>query len=161
MHQLSIADLHREMRAARLSSERLIEQASEQAARHAALNALMWTDWDGALAEARACDRELARGRWRGPLHGIPVSIKDLYNVRGTVMAAGTRAPLPPLLPEEAIAVQRLRAAGAVIFAKTNMHEIALGATGENEWTGDVCNPHAPQRQAGGSSSGAGVAVAT
>ncbi|NDA56694.1 MAG: amidase, partial [Betaproteobacteria bacterium] len=61
---------------------------------------------------------------------------------------------------EEAQAVQRLRAAGALILAKTNMHEIALGATGENIWTGDVLNPYDPAHQAGGSSSGAAVATA-
>jgi Asp-tRNA(Asn)/Glu-tRNA(Gln) amidotransferase A subunit family amidase len=68
---------------------------------------------------------------------------------------------MPSLGALEAVAVARLRAAGALIFAKTNMHEIALGATGENAWTGDVKNPYDPARQAGGSSSGAGVAVAT
>src|SRR5690606_16378152 len=91
----------------------------------------------------------------------LPVSIKDLFNVRGMPTRAGTRAPLPELSSTEATLVTRLRDAGAVIFAKTNMHEIALGATGENRWTGDVSNPFDPSRQSGGSSSGAGVAVAT
>jgi aspartyl-tRNA(Asn)/glutamyl-tRNA(Gln) amidotransferase subunit A len=89
----------------------------------------------------------------------VPVTIKDLFNVTGMPTAAGTRARLPDF-GGESLAVSRLRAAGALVFAKTNMHEIALGATGENIWTGDVLNPHDPARQAGGSSSGAGVAVA-
>lgn len=76
-------------------------------------------------------------------------------------LRAGTEARLPDLGCMEALPVQRLRAAGAVIFGKANMHEIALGATGENLWTGDVKNPHDPSRQSGGSSSGSGVCVAT
>jgi len=73
----------------------------------------------------------------------------------------GTRAPLHELGTAEASLATRLREAGALIFAKTNLHEVALGATGENRWTGDVCNPFDPERQAGGSSSGAAVAVAS
>ncbi|NCW99634.1 MAG: amidase, partial [Betaproteobacteria bacterium] len=72
-----------------------------------------------------------------------------MYQVSGTPLRAGTRAALPDLGMEEAQAVQRLRAAGALILAKTNMHEIALGATGENIWTGDVLNPYDPAHQAG------------
>jgi aspartyl-tRNA(Asn)/glutamyl-tRNA(Gln) amidotransferase subunit A len=89
----------------------------------------------------------------------VPLTIKDLYQVDGMPTAGGTRAALPAL-GGESVAVARLRAAGALPFAKTNMHEIALGATGENPWTGDVKNPVDPSRQAGGSSSGAGVATA-
>ena len=88
------------------------------------------------------------------------MAIKDLFVVDGMPTAGGTRAKLPPL-GGEATLVARLRQAGALPFAKTNMHEIALGATGENVWTGDVCNPQDPARQAGGSSGGSGVTVAT
>ena len=139
----------------------LLEQAKEQALHHARLNALAWVDWEAAARQARELDDEARAGHLRGPLHGIPLSIKDLYAVRGMPLQAGTRAALPVPQEEEAVLVQRLRAAGALIFAKANMHEIALGCSGENEWTGDVCNPFDPARQAGGSSSGSGVAVAT
>ncbi len=142
-------------------AQALVEQAQDSAARHADLNAIAWVDWASAAAEARALDDEARSGRLRGPLHGVPVSIKDLYAVRGMPTRAGTRASLPSLGADEATLVTRLRAAGALVFAKTNMHEIALGCTGENEWTGDVCNPFDPARQSGGSSSGSGVAVAT
>ena len=143
------------------SAESLIEQARERAQRASELNALAHVDWDGALADARDCDARVKTGGALRALHGIPITIKDLFNVRGMPTRAGTRAPLAELDDGEALLVARLREAGAVIFAKTNMHEIALGATGENRWTGDVKNPFDPARQSGGSSSGAGVAVAT
>ncbi|MFI6319568.1 amidase [Nonomuraea sp. NPDC050556] len=110
-----------------------------------------------ALADAAVLDR-LPPGE-RGPLHGLPVTIKDLFNVYGLPTVAGTRASLPALWPPEAAAVTRLRAAGAVVIGKTNMHEIALGITGENPWTGDVRNPIDPARMSGGSSSGSAAAV--
>jgi len=143
------------------SAQALIEQAQENARRYADLNAIAWVDWPAALEEARVLDAQARSGRLRGPLHGVPVSIKDLYAVHGMPTHAGTRAPLPSLGADEATLVARLRDAGALVFAKTNMHEIALGCSGENPWTGDVCNPFDPARQAGGSSSGSGVAVAT
>ena len=157
----NIADTAAAIATRRLTSEALLEEAREAALRAAELNPIAWVDWDRARDEARALDAEAAQGRVRGPLHGIPVSIKDLFAVRGMPTRAGTRAPLPDLGGDEAELVARLRAAGALIFAKTNMHEIALGATGENRWTGDVKNPFDPARQSGGSSSGAGVAMAT
>lgn len=143
------------------SAQALVESAQCQAERAVDLNPIAYVDWDATLREARRLDAEAKAGRLRGPLHGIPVSIKDLFAVRGMPLAAGTRAPLPPIDLEEAVLVSRLREAGALVFAKTNMHEIALGATGENRWTGDVKNPFDPARQSGGSSSGAAVAVAT
>jgi aspartyl-tRNA(Asn)/glutamyl-tRNA(Gln) amidotransferase subunit A len=143
------------------TAQAMIESAQRQAARAADLNPIAYVDWPAALDEARRLDANAKAGRRRGPLHGVPVSVKDLFAVRGMPTQAGTRAPLPPLGRDEAEAVSRLRAAGALVFAKTNMHEIALGATGENRWTGDVKNPFDPERQSGGSSSGAAVAVAT
>lgn len=142
------------------SSLELLEAVRAQAEAGVALNAIAAVDWKSAERRAAELDA-LARAGRRRPLLGIPVSIKDLFNVEGMPAKGGTRAKLPDLGPAEAELVRRLRDAGALIFAKTNMHEIALGATGENMWTGDVCNPHDPAHQAGGSSSGAAVAIAT
>ncbi len=161
MHGPSIRDTAAALAAGRTSCARLLEAAQQAAQANASLNALAWVDWDAAAQAAHRLDGEARAGRLRGPLHGIPVSVKDLFEVRGMPMRAGTRAALPDPGCAEAELVARLRAAGALVFAKTNMHEIALGATGENPWTGDVRNPHDPARQAGGSSSGAAVAVAT
>jgi len=141
------------------SSAALIEAAQLAAEVSAELNPLAWVDWPEAAQTARVLDAERTAGRPRGPLHGMPISIKDLFNVDGMPTRAGTRAALPGLSPREATLVTRLKAAGALVFGKANMHEIALGATGENVWTGDVKNPFDPARQAGGSSSGSGVCV--
>jgi len=163
----SIAQIAAEIARGSTRAQALIESARERAQAAADLNPIAWVDWPAALAEARRLDAQARQGGPLGPLHGIPVSIKDLFAVRGMPTRAGTRAPLPELDRDataagrdEAELVARLRRAGALVFAKTNMHEIALGATGENSWTGDVKNPFDPARQSGGSSSGAGVAVA-
>ncbi len=148
------------LREGRTSARGLLEASRAAAQAAASLNALAWVDWEQAAAAADRLDAAASRGVPCGPLHGIPVSIKDLFNVEGMPTRGGTRAPLHELGSAEASLVTRLREAGALIFAKTNLHEIALGATGENRWTGDVCNPFDPSRQAGGSSSGAAVAVA-
>jgi aspartyl-tRNA(Asn)/glutamyl-tRNA(Gln) amidotransferase subunit A len=143
-----------------LSPVALVEQALERIEHYRDLNAIAFLDAARALEEAHTLAREARAGRIRGPLHGAPLTVKDLFNVRGMPTRAGTRAPLPPIEPEEAVAVKRLRQAGAIILAKTNLQEIALGLNGENPWTGDVKNPHDPARQAGGSSSGSAAAVA-
>jgi aspartyl-tRNA(Asn)/glutamyl-tRNA(Gln) amidotransferase subunit A len=148
-------------RAGRETATSLTRRALERAGEGAVLNAFAYLDQAGAMEAAAACDRDMAAGRVRGPLHGIPISIKDLFNVAGMPTRAGTTAALPDLNPPEAPAVIRLRQAGAIILGKTNMHEVALGVTGENPWSGSVLNPRARDRQAGGSSSGAAVAVAT
>jgi aspartyl-tRNA(Asn)/glutamyl-tRNA(Gln) amidotransferase subunit A len=142
------------------NSTQRVEQALERAVEVADLNLFAYLDAENALVQAAQLDRETAQGQWRGPLHGLPVTIKDLFNVLGMPTRAGAKAKMPPLQPTEATAVARLRAAGAVILGKTNMVEIALGITGENPWTGDVKNPLDPTRQTGGSSSGSAAAVA-
>lgn len=146
-----------------------LDEIESRMARHASLNAIAWFDRDRALtriAEIEAARRRRADGSEAAgaaasahSLAGVFVSVKDLYAMPGTPLRAGTRASLPDVGQTSAV-FERLEAAGAIVFAKTNMHEIALGATGENGWTGDVCNPWEPAAQAGGSSSGAGVAVA-
>lgn len=147
------------IRDGRTSARALLDASRAAAERHRELNAIAWVDWNAAAKAADALDARTRSGGATGPLHGVPVTIKDLYVVDGAPTAAGTRAVLPEL-GGEAVAVTRLRAAGALPFAKTNLHEIALGATGENVHTGDVKNPFDPSRQAGGSSSGAAVATA-
>lgn len=137
-----------------------LARSRESAERHAVLNTLAWVDWPAAEAAAARIDAEIAAGRLAGPLAGVPVSIKDLFQVDGMPTRAGTRARLPAFGSRESSLVSRLREAGALVFAKTNMHEIALGATGENEWTGDVLNPYDHARRSGGSSSGGGAGVA-
>lgn len=122
------------------------------------LNAFITVMADAALEDARRCEREIASGAYRGPLHGIPVSVKDLVDVAGTPTTSGSR--VPPLQPSvDAPLVTRLRDAGAIIIGKTNLHEFAFGTTGDETAFGAIHNPHDPARSAGGSSSGAAVAL--
>lgn len=147
------------LRAGTTTSVELVERSLTRAAARAELNAIAHLDADGARALAEERDRQLASGEIVGPLHGLPVTVKDLFVVEGFTMRAGTRAPLPDLGPQ-GTAVTRLRDAGAIVLATVNLHEVAYGITGENPWTGDVTNPVDPDRQAGGSSSGSAAAVA-
>ncbi len=137
----------------------LLQQSIDASYRHHSLNSIAAVNTEQAFRLADILTREWAGRVSRGPLHGIPVTVKDLYVVEGFPTRAGTRAPLPALGGEGG-AVRRLKAAGAIVIAKTNMFEIAAGMSSQNAWTGDVRNPHDPARQAGGSSSGSAVATA-
>jgi aspartyl-tRNA(Asn)/glutamyl-tRNA(Gln) amidotransferase subunit A len=125
------------------------------------LNAFITVTADDALAAARRAEDEIAAGRWRGPMHGIPVSVKDLFDVAGvrTTAASHVLADAAPSREDSAV-VQRLREAGAIIVGKNNLHEFAYGATSETSHFGPVRNPWDPSRLAGGSSGGSGAAVA-
>ena len=125
-----------------------------------ALNAFITVTAESALAEARTAEIEISRGEWRGPLHGIPVALKDLIDTSGTrTTAASTvfehRAPV-----EYAEVVLRLRRAGAVILGKNNLHEFAYGGSSLVSFFGDVHNPWNKEHIAGGSSGGSAAAVA-
>jgi aspartyl-tRNA(Asn)/glutamyl-tRNA(Gln) amidotransferase subunit A len=154
-----LIDAAQAVQAGARTSTQLVEHALLQIERCRDLNTIAFVDAERALREAGELDLDARSGNLRGPLHGVPVTVKDLFNVRGMPMHAGTNAPLPHIAPDEAPAVEALRNAGAVILAKTNMQEIALGLNGENPWTGDVKNPHDPARQSGGSSSGSAASL--
>jgi Asp-tRNA(Asn)/Glu-tRNA(Gln) amidotransferase A subunit family amidase len=113
-----------------------------------------------AAAEAQAARERFQRGQPLSPLDGVPVAVKDCMDVAGLPSTNGTRFLTDPM-PTDAPLVQRLRAAGAVIFAKTNMHEFGIQPTGVNPWHGTPVNPWDPARIPGGSSSGSAVAVAS
>ena len=114
-----------------------------------------------ALAAAAAAEQEIAAGRYRGPLHGIPIALKDLIMTRGIRTTCGSRI-LRDWVPEtDATVVTRLSQAGAVLLGKLNMHEFAYGPTGVNPHYGTSQNPWGREHVPGGSSSGSGVAVAT
>jgi aspartyl-tRNA(Asn)/glutamyl-tRNA(Gln) amidotransferase subunit A len=123
------------------------------------LNAFITVMADSALEEARSAEAEIRRGEWRGPLHGIPVALKDLIDTAGvrTTAASGLYKDRIPL--QDAEVVRRLRAAGAVIIGKNNLHEFAYGGSSLVSYFGDVRNPRDPERIAGGSSGGSAAAV--
>jgi aspartyl-tRNA(Asn)/glutamyl-tRNA(Gln) amidotransferase subunit A len=122
------------------------------------LNAFITVMRDRALADAAAAGREIATGHYRGGLHGIPVSVKDLVDVAGTPTTAGSAVP-PRHPSHDAPLVTRLREAGAVIVGKTNLHEFAFGTTSEESAFGPVRHPRDPRRSPGGSSGGSAVAL--
>ncbi len=124
-------------------------------------NAFILVDADGAMAAARAVDAERRRGVDRGPLHGMPISIKDLIDVAGQPTTAASRVRARHVAPRDAEVVRLLREAGAVLIGKTNLHEFALGTTSEESAYGPVRNPRDTSRSAGGSSGGSAAAVAT
>ena len=124
------------------------------------LRAFITVDADGALASARALDADAAAGRWRGPLHGVPLAYKDLCHIRGLPTSCGTKTAEYFIAEHDATAVSRLAAAGAVTLGKLNMTELALGPFGDNAHHGHAQNPWRPGHASGGSSSGSGVAVA-
>lgn len=157
---LPLPELSAALRSGALSPVEHVRDACERLAddRHGAVIVL---DADRALAEARERAAELARGRWRGPLHGVAVGVKDLYDVAGLPTRCGSDvlADAPPAAADAAL-VARLREAGAVVVAKLHTHEFAYGPTGDVAATGPARNPHDPTRITGGSSSGSAAAVA-
>jgi len=113
-----------------------------------------------ALEQARRAEAELLRGERRGPLHGIPVALKDLYETAGIQTTAGSRHFAEYVPETDAVAVQKLGAAGAILLGKLNLHEIALGVTNENPHFGVCRNPWDLARMSGGSSGGSTAALA-
>lgn len=124
------------------------------------LNAFVLVTRESALAEARAAEREIRAGNYRGALHGIPVSVKDLFDAAGSPTTAGSGFPAVPA-PQDSAVVERLRSAGAVLLGKTGLHELAFGVTSQNPHFGAITNPWAADRVPGGSSGGSAAAVAT
>jgi aspartyl-tRNA(Asn)/glutamyl-tRNA(Gln) amidotransferase subunit A len=124
-------------------------------------NAFVLVMADEAREQADQADRELAAGLDRGPLHGVPISIKDLLDVRGTRTTAASRVRSGHVLAEhDAPAIAHLRQAGAVFVGKTNLHEFAFGTTTEDSAFGPARNPHDLSRSAGGSSGGSAISIA-
>src|SRR5271166_2431879 len=118
------------------------------------------TEEDGRKAAIDA-ESEIRKGQYRGPLHGIPISIKDLFATRGIRTTAGSKV-LAEWIPDyDATAVARLHQAGMVLVGKTNMHEFAYGVTNDNPHYGPARNPWDATRVPGGSSGGSGAAVAS
>jgi aspartyl-tRNA(Asn)/glutamyl-tRNA(Gln) amidotransferase subunit A len=161
MSDWTIAELGEAIRARRISS---VEAVSDCLGRiehwDGRLRAFITLDAEGALAAAKSLDEEIARGRVRGPLHGVPLAYKDLCHVGGLPTSCGTRTAAYFTAEHDATAVSRLRAAGAVTLGKLNMTELAMGPFGDNAHHGHAQNPWRLGRAPGGSSSGSGVAVA-
>ena len=124
------------------------------------LNAFITVMLKSAIAEARAAEDEISRGKWRGPLHGIPVALKDLIDTAGVRTTSASTLHESRVPTEDAEVVRKLRRAGAVIIGKNNLHEFAYGGSSLVSHFGDVHNAWDLSRIAGGSSGGSATAVA-
>ena len=159
---MTIEQAAADLRAGRTTARHLTEASLAVIDEHnARTNAFIWVDADRARAAADRADEERAAGVDRGPLHGVPISLKDLIDVAGQVTSAGSRVLGDHVATVDATVVARLREAGAVLIGKTNLHEFALGTTSDDSAFGPVRHPADPTRLAGGSSGGSAVAVAT
>jgi len=139
-------------------TESLLERIASE---NPLLNAFYEVFEEESRESAAALTRELARGQDRGPLHGVPVAVKDLFDVAGHVTTAGAHPGFrPPPARADSEVVRRLRAAGAVLLGKTAVHEWALGVSTNNPHFGPTRNPHDLERIPGGSSGGSGAALA-
>ncbi|WP_433466369.1 amidase [Spirillospora sp. CA-128828] len=158
---MTLAEFAQALRRREITSRELTETALRRTRElDPELNAFVLIDDEGARAAARTADEELAAGIDRGPLHGIPVAVKDLIDMAGLPTSCGSATAFGGPAPEDAEAVRRLRDAGAVIVGKTTLHEFAYGATGDRSFHGASRNPNDPGRMSGGSSGGSAVAVA-
>ena len=160
--ELNLTELSRLIGARELSS---LEAVSASLTRleelEGRLNAFITVLREAALAEAKSADEQIARGQYRGPLHGVPVTIKDMFETAGVRTTGGSKI-LAGWVPEtDAALVERLRAAGAIIIGKTNLDEFGHGGTSTLSHFGPVHNPWDIERIAGGSSGGSAAAVAS
>ena len=158
---LTLSAVARLIKAKKISALALTESfLARIRALNPSLNAYQTVTGNQALAQARKLDKELAAGQWRGPLHGIPFSLKDNLATKGVKTTAGSKHLMNWVPDFDATVVERLKTAGAVILGKTNMHEWASGSTTINPYYGTTANPWDSSRIAGGSSGGSAAALA-
>ena len=125
------------------------------------INAYITITADAAIAQAKRAEKEIAQGLYRGVLHGIPISLKDLFCTRGIRTTAGSKILKRYIPKENAAIVDRLYDCGCILLGKTNLHEFAFGATNVNPHYGPVRNPWDTSRISGGSSGGSAASVVT
>lgn len=160
--QLSAAELARRIQSRALGSEQVVRAFIGHIARqNAKYNAIVLLDWSAALERAQAADEALARGEVWGPLHGVPVTIKDTYAISGLRTTAGDPDLMGYVPQEDAAIVSLLRRAGAIVLAKTNAATLAMDMQTNNAIFGRTPNPWDTKLTVGGSSGGCAAAVAT
>jgi aspartyl-tRNA(Asn)/glutamyl-tRNA(Gln) amidotransferase subunit A len=158
---LTIAEVSGRVRKKTISPVELVQACLRRIERlNPLLNAYITVTAEAALIRARELEGEVRRGRWRGPLHGIPVALKDVIDTAGIRTTAASAIFADRIPTEDAEVVCRLKAAGAVILGKLNMHEFAFGDTSAISHFGPVHNPWNREYVTGGSSGGSAAAVA-
>lgn len=158
---LTLQELADRIRSKEISPVEATEATLERIERlNPRLNAFITVMAEQAIKDARAATGEIVAGRYRGPLHGVPVAVKDLCETKGVRTTAAAKILADWVPDRDATVVRKLREAGAIIVGKTNLHELALGVTGNSPHFGAVHNPWDLDRIPGGSSSGSAAAVA-
>lgn len=161
LHEMSIAELAPLLRQRQVSPVELTSALLERVERlDPHLRSFILVMGEQALGAARDAENEIGRGAYRGPLHGIPLGMKDLYDVAGVPNTFGSLILRGNVPTQDATVVARLKAAGAIVLGKQNLHEFAFGITSENPHYGSVHNPWDLARVPGGSSGGTGAAIA-
>ena len=158
---MSIGELAQDLEHRRVSCVEIVQATLDRTKQlDKTLNTYITLLADSALAEAKGVDSEIAKGRYRGPLHGIPVAIKDHIDTAGVRTTAGAKSRITNIPATDAAVVRRVKQAGAVIIGKANMNKFADGESGDNPDFGRIHNPWNTQYSPGGSSSGGGAQVA-
>lgn len=158
---LTLYDLAEHIRTRQVSPVEVVRAHIERCARlNPGLNAFVTLTPDLALQAAQRAEADIARGEYRGPLHGIPIGLKDIFDTAGIRTTHGSSFYRDNVPDEDAASVSQLKQAGAIILGKCNTHEFAAGSTTNNPWYGPSRNPWDLTRSPGGSSGGSGAAVA-
>ena len=160
LHYLSIAETAAMLRAKEISPVEVAQVYLDRIDAHdGRLRAYITVMREQALAQAREAERDIQAGRYIGPLHGIPVAVKDILYTRGVLTSAGSKVLSDHLPSDDSTIIERLRSAGAVLLGKLNLSEFAIGGTIDHPF-GTPRNPWNTDHSAGASSSGSGIAVA-
>ena len=158
----SLAEVSESIRQRRVSPVDVVTTCLDRIERlQPRLNAFITVVADAALHAAKTAEREIEQGRWKGPLHGIPIGIKDFYDTAGLKTTAAFERFRGRIPKKDAVSVEKLKRAGAIVIGKTNMHTLGMGTTGLESCFGPVTNPWNAGYIPGGSSSGSAAAVAS
>jgi Asp-tRNA(Asn)/Glu-tRNA(Gln) amidotransferase A subunit family amidase len=158
---MGILEVSAQLRRKALSPVEITQECLERIEKfNPKLNAFITVTAESAIAAARAAEADMQRGQWRGPLHGIPVGLKDLIDTAGVRTTAASAVLKDRVADRDADVVTRVKSAGAIILGKQNLHEFAYGGSSLISYFGEVHNPWNQGHIAGGSSSGSAAAVA-
>ncbi|HET6873053.1 MAG TPA: amidase [Sporolactobacillaceae bacterium] len=158
---LSLSQLAKKIQSKEVSPVEIVETVlKEIEEKNPSLNAFLTVAKTAALDAAMRAEEDIASGNYKGPLHGVPIGLKDLIETKGLKTTMGSKLFRDYLPEKDAVVVEHLKEAGAIILGKLHTHEFAYGPVGDRSYFGPARNPHNPEKITGGSSSGAGAAVA-
>jgi len=160
--ELPISQIQHLIRKNKITPVELVDEIFENiSSKNKTINAYIYTSYKDAKNNAIKAEKEILQGKYRGPLHGIPISLKDLIHLRGVVTSTGSKLNFEQVANNNAEIVNNLKNNGAIIIGKENMHSLAYGSTGDVSFFGPVKNPVNTNKISGGSSSGSAASVAS